>query len=71
MRAVINALWLVFAPNVIAGFFHRERDQLVTARGAEVLADPALRQQVEDALAKHRSERNPGPVVVRFNNPIP
>lgn len=68
MKPMLTALRNVCALRAIAGFFYRDQDQLVSARGAEVMANPVLMQQVEEALATHRAHGRSGPVVVQFTH---
>lgn len=58
----------MLAIRAIAGFFHRDQDQLITRRGHEVLATPHLKAQVEAALELHRKEGKHGPVVITFRD---
>jgi len=60
----------VFAPVAVAEFFHRDQDQLVSARGTEVLRNPALKARVNEQIAAweeacKRGEVS-GPIVVEL-----
>lgn len=64
----LRVLWQVFALRAIAEFFHQNQDQLISARGQQVLANPNLKAQVDVALEEYRRAGGHGPVVVTFRD---
>ncbi len=56
----------MLAIRAIAGFFHRDQDQLITRRGHEVLATPHLKAQADAAMEEYRRTGQHGPLVIRF-----
>lgn len=56
----------LFAPFAVAQFFRNDANEVVSRRGAEVLNTPVLKEQVEQAILRHRLGNCSGPVVVTF-----
>lgn len=64
----LRGLLPLFAPFSIAQFFLNDANRLVSRRGAEVLNSPVLKEQVEQAISRHRLGNCLGPVVVTFQS---
>lgn len=62
----LQAICRVFALRVIASFFHRDQDSLISVRGQEVLRSPQMKAQVDTALMEYRTAGMHGPLVVHF-----
>lgn len=58
---------MVLAVLAIREFFRNDRNQLVSARGREVLDDEDLMKRVREELEKHEKGGISGPVVVNLD----
>ncbi|MBS1769310.1 MAG: hypothetical protein JSS77_06580 [Acidobacteria bacterium] len=59
-----TVLLAVLAVLAIREFFRNDSNQLISARGEQVLGDEALMSRVNAELKRHRDENISGPVVV-------
>lgn len=63
----LAALIMVLAVFAIREFFRNDRNQLVSARGRQVLNDVKLMEQVKKEMEKHDLQGISGPVVVHLH----
>ncbi|HQY01073.1 MAG TPA: hypothetical protein PLV08_14945 [Flavobacteriales bacterium] len=67
----VAALIMVLAVLAIREFFRNDRNQLISARGRQVLGDPELmvrvNKQLKAQLKEHEKQERSGPVVVNLN----
>lgn len=67
----LEQLWTVLlallAILAIREFFRNDSNQLISARGEQVLGNDAMMQRVNDELKRHRDENISGPVVVNLS----
>jgi len=66
-EGLVAAVAMVLAVLAIREFFRNDRNQLVSARGREVLDDEALMKRVRAELEKHEKGGISGPVVVNLD----
>ncbi len=66
-KAIGAALLVLLAIIAIWEFFRNDRNQLVTARGKQVLNDDKLMKRVKREMEKHEQEGISGPVVVNLS----
>ena len=59
-----SILLAVLATNVIRGFFKNDGNQLISARGNEVLNTPDLMEKVNAKLKEQETRGTSGPIVV-------
>lgn len=62
LHNLLHAMRRVFALHAIAGFFDNDANKLVSARGRQVLNDPALMAQVHEQLAAWKEAYKRGEV---------
>jgi beta-lactam-binding protein with PASTA domain len=65
-QAIGIILVMVLAIIAIWDFFSNDKNQVVSARGKQVMDDDGLMQKVKDEIEKHEREGVPGPVVVNL-----
>lgn len=70
-EGIMAVLLLVLAVFAIREFFRNDRNQLISARGKQVLGDEKLMKQVnkqlKEQLLAHEKEGVSGPVVVNLH----
>lgn len=66
IEALLAALAVVLAVVAIREFFRNDRNQLVSARGKQVLNDKKLMARVQKELDEHHDKGISGPVVVNL-----
>jgi len=66
-EGLVAAVAMVLAVLAIREFFRNDRNQLVSARGREVLDDEDLMKRVREELEKHEKGGISGPVVVNLD----
>lgn len=60
------ALLVLLAVLAIWEFFRNDRNELISARGKQVLGDNDLMKRVNDEVERHKDQNISGPVVVKL-----
>lgn len=61
---LLAAVLVILAIAAIREFFQNDRNQLISARGKQVLGDEKMMRKVNKELEKHEKQGISGPVVV-------
>lgn len=67
LEGLLAALVMVLAVLAIREFFRNDRNQLVSARGKQVLNDEKLMRRVRKEMERHEKDGISGPVVVNLH----
>jgi hypothetical protein len=67
LEGLLAALVMVLAFLAIREFFRNDRNQLVSARGKQVLNDEKLMRRVRKEMERHEKDGISGPVVVNLH----